>query len=136
LEEARAGAERAHDGDVEATGAEGGVGDVDDLVVGGVEGGAGGPGGHRLAGADLAGDDAERGLLDAVEDACDGLLVGSAGEELGWSQGLREGRSGEAEVGQPGCPDGHESCSSWTMRWRKEMRPVSAASWSARTWPR
>src|SRR5438309_4151774 len=37
------------DGEVEATRAEGGVGDVDDLVAGGVEGGGGGADGDGLA---------------------------------------------------------------------------------------
>ena len=60
LEVAGLGAERPDDLHVEAPGAEGGVGDVDDLVAGGVEGGDGGAHRHGLPGADVAGDHAER----------------------------------------------------------------------------
>src|SRR5215470_1493231 len=144
LEEARSGAEGADDGDVEATGAEGGVGDVDDLVAEWVERGPGSAGGDRLAGADLAGDDAQGRLLDAVQDAGDSFLVGLPREELGRSQRLCEGRTGEAKVGQPGClrnlvrggrGNGHQS-SSVMSSCRKAMAPVSSASCSASTWPR
>ncbi len=62
LEVAGLVAEGADDGDVEAPGAEGRVGDVDDLVPGGVEAGHRGADGHGLAGADVAGDDSEGGL--------------------------------------------------------------------------
>src|SRR5438309_3152121 len=81
---------------------------VNDLVAGGVEGGTSGASGHRLAGADLAGDDTERGLLDAMQDAGDGLLVRDTGKELGRCQRLREGGPGEAEVGEPQGLGGHE----------------------------
>ena len=47
---------------VEAAGADGGVGQVDDGVAGGVEFGEGGAERDGLAGADLTGDHAERGL--------------------------------------------------------------------------
>src|SRR5262245_2214442 len=136
LEEARAGAEGADDCDVEAPGAEGGVGDVDDLVAGRVQGGASGTGSDRLAGADLAGDHAQRRLLDAVEDAGDGLLMRDAGEELRRCQRFGEGGSDESEVSEPGRLDGHQVCSSSVVRSRKEIEPVSLASCSARTWPR
>ena len=48
---------------VEAAGADGGVAEVDDGVAGGVEPGQGGADGDGLAGADLAGDDAEGAFL-------------------------------------------------------------------------
>ena len=47
-------AERGDDRGVEAPGADGGVGDVDDGVAAGVERGDGRPGGNGLAGADLS----------------------------------------------------------------------------------
>ena len=76
-------AEGLDHGDVEAAGPEGRVGDIDDLVAGGIESGTGGAGGDRLAGANLAGDDPQSRLLDAMQDAGDRLLVRLAGEQLG-----------------------------------------------------
>ena len=74
--EAGLAAEGEHDLVVEAAGADRGVGEVDERVAGGVEGGGGGAGGDGLAGADLAGQEAERLLLDHEGDAGERLLVG------------------------------------------------------------
>ena len=52
-----------------------GVGQVDDHVPGGVQAGGRGAHGHRLAGADLAGDHTEGVLVDAPGDAGHGLGV-------------------------------------------------------------
>jgi hypothetical protein len=52
-------AEAGDDGVVDAADADGGVGQVDDGVPGGIQGGQRRPRGGGLAGADLAGDDAE-----------------------------------------------------------------------------
>src|SRR5260370_992115 len=79
FEVAGLGAERADDGDIQAPGAEGGVGDVDDLVAGGVEAGDGGAQRHGLPGADVAGDHAERGFHHAEADPGDRLGVRLAG---------------------------------------------------------
>jgi len=138
---ARLGPERAHDRDVEAAGAEGRVGDVDDLVAGGVERGDGGAQGDRLAGADVAGDHAECGFDDAEVDAGDGLLVGRAREEITGGDRLAEGRAGEAEVSDPGRRA--HGVGSWSAEpkrssWEKSSGvPVpAAASWAACTSPR
>jgi hypothetical protein len=81
FEVAGLGAERADDGDVKPAGAERGVGDVNDLVAGGVQGGDCGAQRHGLARADVAGDHAGRLLDDAEADPGDGLGVGLAGEQ-------------------------------------------------------
>ena len=94
-------AEGAHDRDVEPSGAEGRVGDVDDLVPGGVQRGDGGAQGHGLARADVPGDDAERGLEDAEADPGDRLGVGLPGEQVLRRDGLAERGAGQAEVGGP-----------------------------------
>lgn len=112
LEEARGGAQRGDDRDVEAAGAEGGVGDVDDLVRGRVEGAHRGPQGDGLADADLADEDAEQRLADAEPDAGDGLLVGRSAEQVGRGDGLGKGGPGEAEVPDPGGADAHDPGSS------------------------
>jgi hypothetical protein len=61
LEVAGLGAEGPHDRDVESPGAERGVGDVDDLVAGGVQGGDGGADRDSFPRSDIARDDPERG---------------------------------------------------------------------------
>src|SRR5215472_3977599 len=141
LEEAGLSPERTDHGDVQAAGAEGRVGDVDHLVAEWVESGAGSPSGEGLAGSHLTGDDPQGRLLDAVEDASNRLLMGLAREQLGGGDRLREWRPGESEMVEP-CgarsrrgSDVHDSSSPMNS-WRKEMEPVSPASWSARTWPR
>ncbi len=75
LEEARLGTEGADHGDVEPTGAEGGVGDVDHLMAQGVEESSSRPCRHRLPGTHLASDDTESRLLDAVQNPGHRLLV-------------------------------------------------------------
>src|SRR5450759_1416416 len=68
-------AEAGDDGGVEAAGADGRVGSVDDGVPGGVEPGQCGPQRDGLAGADLTGDDTEGGFADAPTDPGDGFGV-------------------------------------------------------------
>ena len=63
--EAGDAAEGGDDAAVEAAAADGGVAEVDHRVPGGVEAGEGGADGDGLAGADLAGDDAEAAFADA-----------------------------------------------------------------------
>jgi len=58
-------AEGGDDGGVEAAGPDGGVAEVDDGVAAGVEASEGGAHGDGLAGADLAGDEADGPLLHA-----------------------------------------------------------------------
>ena len=142
FEVAGLGAEGAHDGDVEAAGAEGGVGDVDDLVAGAVQGVDGGAHGHGLAGADVAGDDPEGGLDDTEVDAGDGLGVGLSGEEVLGGDRLAEGGALEPEVGGPR-GGAHRVCSSSSgsansPSWEKSiLEPVPAcSSWAAATRPR
>lgn len=92
------GAERGHDGDVEAAGAERGVGGVDDVVAGRVEGGGGGSQGDGFAGADVSGDDTEGGFLNTETDPGDGFGVAVTGEELVRGDGFRERGPGETEM--------------------------------------
>ncbi len=61
FEVAGPGAQRPDDGDIQAAGAERRVGDVDDLVAGGVQAGDGGAQRDRLARADVPGDHSQRG---------------------------------------------------------------------------
>src|SRR5919198_1507841 len=72
----RGGAERGHDGFVDATDSDHGVGQVDDGVAGGVQAGEDGAHGDGLAGADFAGDYADGAFGDAPADAGDGFVVG------------------------------------------------------------
>lgn len=93
--------EGSDDGDVEASGAEGGVGDVDDLVSGGVQCRYGGSDRHGFSCADVSGDHTEGVLDDAEVDAGDGFLVGGPGVEVGGRDGFAEGGAFEPEVGGP-----------------------------------
>jgi hypothetical protein len=95
---------RADDGDVEAAGAEGGVGDVDDLVAGGVQAGDGGAQRDGLPAADVSGDHPEGGFGDTEADPGDGLGVRLAGEQVFGGDPLAEWGAGQPEVGGPGCP--------------------------------
>jgi hypothetical protein len=141
FEVARLGAQRADDGDVKAAGAEGGVGDVDDLVAGGVQASDGGAQGHRLARADIPGNYSERGFGDAEADPGDRLGVGLAGEQVLGGDPLAERGAGQPEVGGPGRP-GH-GCS-WPLPEvnmascvKSIFAPVPASSsWAAATRPR
>ncbi len=60
LEVARPGAQRPDDGDIQPAGAERRVGDIYDLVPGGIEGGDGGAQRHRLARPDVPRDYSQR----------------------------------------------------------------------------
>jgi hypothetical protein len=134
------GAQRPDDRDVKAAGAKGRVGDVDDLVAGGIQAGDGRAQRHRLARADVAGNYPERGLGDAEADPGDGLGVGLAGKQVFGGDPLAERGAGQPEVGGPGRP-GH-GCCSWSpvdmaSRAKSIFAPVPASSsWAAATRPR
>ena len=80
---------------VEAAAADGGVAEVDHRVPAGVQAGEGGADGDGLAGADLAGDDAQAAFADAPVDAGDGFGVGAVAV-----QHLRRQRLAERGVGE------------------------------------
>ena len=92
-------AECGHDVVVDAAGADGGVGDVDQVVAGGFGAVDGGAGGDGLADADLAGDHGDAAGGDAVADAGDRLGVIGAAEQLARGQAPGEGHGRKAEVG-------------------------------------
>ena len=81
--------ERGHDVVEHAADPDGGVGQVDDHVPGGVQGGGRGADGDGLAGADLAGDHAEGVLLDAPGDPGDGFGVPGGGGAASTGPGPR-----------------------------------------------
>jgi len=115
LEVAGPVAERPDDRDIQAPGAEGGVGDVDDLVAGRVEAGDGGAQRHGLACADVAGDHPERGFHDAEADPGDRLGVRGPAEQVPGGDVLAERGAGQAEVGGPR-RGAHRRCSmSWSL---------------------
>jgi hypothetical protein len=101
LEVAGPVAERADDGDIQPAGAEGGVGDVDDLVPGRVQGGDGGAQRHGLPGADVPRHDSERRLHDAEADPGDRLGVRGPAEQVAGRDRLAERGAGQAEVRGP-----------------------------------
>jgi hypothetical protein len=82
FEVARLGAERPDHLHIQTAGPERGVGDVDDLVPGGVQPGDRGPHGHRLPRADITCDHAGQDLVDAEADPRGGLGVSLAGEQV------------------------------------------------------
>jgi hypothetical protein len=100
--EAGVGAERGDDGDVEAAGAERGVGDVDQVMPGLVEGRDGGADGDGLARADFAADDPKGGVGDAEADAGDRFGVRVAQVEVWRGDPFGEWGARKAEVGHPG----------------------------------
>ena len=83
----------------QAHGAGSGVGEIDDLVAGGFESCGGGPGCHRLAGANLPGEDAEAAFVDQPGESGHGLLMGGGAEQGGWGKVTAEGHAGEAVIG-------------------------------------
>jgi hypothetical protein len=83
---------------VDAAGAGGGVGQVDEGVAGLVEGSDGSAGGDGLAGADLAGDDAEGALADAPADPGGGLGAAGVLVQHGRGEVLAERQPGEPVV--------------------------------------
>jgi hypothetical protein len=76
-----------------------GVGQVDDHVPGGVQRGGRGPDGHRLSGADLAGDDTEGVLVDAPSDAGHGFGVPVVAVQHRRGQATAERHPGETPMG-------------------------------------
>jgi hypothetical protein len=83
---------------VDAAGAGGGVGQVDEGVPGLVKGGDRGAGGDGLASADLAGDDAEGALGDAPGDPGGGFGAAGVLVQHGRGEVLAERQPGEAVV--------------------------------------
>ena len=77
---------------------DGGVGQVDDHVPGRVQGGGGGADGDGLAGADLAGDHAERVLVHAPGDPGDRLAVAGVAVQHGGGQVAAERHPGETPM--------------------------------------
>jgi hypothetical protein len=104
--EAGDGPEGAHEVVVDASGADHGVGQVDDRVAGRVEAGGHGTGGDGLAGADFAGDHADGVLVDQPAQPGDGFLVAAGGEQLTGGEVATERLAGEAVVGAEPV-DGH-----------------------------
>src|SRR6266545_2364306 len=88
-------AEGGDDGVVDAAGAHGGVGQVDQGVAGWVEAGEGGADGDGLADADLAGEHAEGVLVDAPGDAGGGLGMGGVAVQHLGGQVAAERHAGE-----------------------------------------
>jgi hypothetical protein len=88
LEAARHGAQRAHDGDVQATGTDGWVGQVDDVVRGRIQLADGRAHCDGLADAHLAGEHAEQRLSDAEADASYGFLMRRSVQEIFGRDGL------------------------------------------------
>ena len=84
---------------VDAADPDGGVGQVDDGVAGGVQAGQCGADGDGLAGADLAGDHADAAFADAPGDAGDGLVVGGVAVQHARGQVAAERHAGEPVVG-------------------------------------
>jgi hypothetical protein len=91
-------AERGHDVVVDASGPDGGIGNLDQVVAGGFCAVDGGAGGHGLAYADLTGDHGDASGGDAVAYACNGLGVVSAAEQVARRQRAAEGHGSQTEV--------------------------------------
>jgi hypothetical protein len=94
--EAGVAAEVADELGVEAALADAGVGEVDDGVAHGVEGGDGGAGGDGLAGADLAGDYPDGVFADEPGDAGDGFGAAAVGVEHAGGQVAANGGAAKA----------------------------------------
>ena len=124
--------EGAHDGDVEAPGAERRVGHVDDLVTCRVEPSHRRSHGHGLSRPDVAGDHAKGGLHDAEADAGDGFGMGVTHEEVLGRDALAEGgaRRGRSALTQGAALIGPRSSSSPSnmASWEKSMLAVPACS--------
>lgn len=99
LVEPGSAAEGGDDRGVEASGADGGVAEVDDRVSGAVESVGGGADGDGLAGADFAGDDAEGGFVDTPGDAGDGFVMAGVVVERAGGEVPAEGHAAEPVVG-------------------------------------
>src|SRR5713101_2478903 len=104
------------DGQVEPTRAEGGRGDVDDVVCARIELAGGGAQSDGLADAHFASDDAQERLTDAEADARDGFLVAGPIAQLASGNGFAERGAGETKMADPGCT-GHDR-GSWAARVR------------------
>jgi hypothetical protein len=151
FEVAGLGAERADDRHVQAPGPERGVGDVDHLVAGGVEGGDGGAQRHGLPCSHVPRHHSQRRFDDAEADPGDRLGVRLAGEQVPGGDGLAERGAGQAEVRgprgrahRPSSPSS-SALSSWPgpagasppSRVKSILEPVPASSsWAAATRPR
>jgi hypothetical protein len=97
--EAGFGTECGDDVLVDASGADGGVGNVDEVVTGTVDAVESGAGGHGLADADFAGDHGDAAGVDAVRDAGGGLgVVGVAVQHTG-GEVAAERHAGESVEG-------------------------------------
>ena len=118
FEVAGLGAEGPDDLHVEAAGAEGGVGDVDDLVPGGVQAGDGGADRDRLACLDVAGNHPEQGFGDAEADPGGCLGVGLPGGQVPGGDRLPERGAGQPEMRRP----------RRTARHRCRPRPAAASA--------
>ena len=95
-----------------------GSGRVDDGVVAAIQGGQRGAHGDGLAGADLAGDDADAAVGDAPADAGDRFAVGGvavwhAGGEVAAERHARKTVVGDQLVHHRGCTSSPLSRSSW-----------------------
>ena len=90
-------AERGDDLVVDAADPDGRVGQVDDGVPRGVQGGEGGADGDGLPGADLAGDHPDAVLGDAPADPGDGLAVGGVAVQHPGGEVAAERGAGEPE---------------------------------------
>jgi len=96
--EAGVAAQGGDDVVVDAAGADGGVGDVDQVVAGGFQAVDGGAGGDGLADTDFAGDHGDAAGGDAVGDAGGGLVVVGGGEQHAGGEVAAEGQAGEPEI--------------------------------------
>jgi hypothetical protein len=129
-------AEGEHDLVVDAPNSDGGVGQVDDAVPGGVQCGERGADGDGFPGADFPGDHADAALGDAPADAGDGFAVAGVAVQHSGCQVPTEGGVGEPEeslqaIGHvPTCPSSvasRSSCSGSVVVSGVGVVPVRAA---------
>jgi hypothetical protein len=110
--------EGGDDAVVDSPDADGGVGQVDDGVAAAIQARQCGAHGDGLAGANLAGDDADAAIGNAPADAGDGLVVGGVPVQHGRGQIAPEWRARKTKVGDQ--VGHHFGWASW---------PVSRSSW-------
>src|SRR5581483_5007384 len=121
-------AQGGHDAVVDAADPGGGVADVDDRVGGGVEVGDRGADRDGLAGADLAGDHADRLVGDGPGDAGGGLAAVAVAVQPGGGQVAAERHAGEPEAGDDGVDHGCSPSSGQGPPWT-----AAICCWA---WPR